>query len=119
MPINMITKETKEIYDNVCVDIDANDDGFYSLISTIEVHYSHDEISSLYLNDPTLLSFSLPSDYGGGVWILEQEEGEKILQNLTIVKEKLKNQGNEELIINIEKIIMEFTNNGPITGSST
>lgn len=117
-PIEIVSEKTK-MYEDICVDVGINGDGYYSMIGDVEIKYSNEEILYIYLDEPTLLSFVVSSKHGNGVWLLDKDDGEKILQNLTTVKEKLKSQGSEELAINIEQIISEFRSNGPITNAST
>lgn len=117
--IEIIPKVETKNYENMCVDIKINEDGFYSLMSNVQVHYVNGEIDYLSLDEPTLLSFVISSQYNHALWLLDKNEGEKIINNLTELKNELEKQGDDEQAIKIKNIIEYFKNIGPITGAST
>ena len=108
-----------ETYDSVCVDVSAHEDGFYSLISNVEIHYYDGGIGYISINDPTLLAFQVPSMYKGGVWMLDLDEGQTIMDELTNVSKTLKEQGDSELAGKIENLIEIMSRSGPFTNAST
>ena len=108
-----------ETYDSVCVDVSAHEDGFYSLISNVEIHYYDGGIGYISINDPTLLAFQVSSMYKGGVWMLDLDEGQTIMDELTNVSETLKEQGDSELAGKIENLIEIMSRSGPFTNAST
>lgn len=111
--------EKNNNYQNMCVDIQVNEDGYYSLMSDVEVHYDNDKISYISLKEPTLLSFAISSKHENAVWLLDQSKGEAFINELMVINEELKNQGNHELSKKVEAIISQFASIGPITGAST
>lgn len=106
-------------YDSVCVDVSAHRDGFYSLMSNVEIHYYDGGIGYISLNDPTLLAFQVSSMYKGGVWMLNLDEGQTIMDELTDVSETLKEQGDSELADKIDNLIEIMSQSGPFTNAST
>lgn len=108
-----------ETYDSVCVDVSVHEDGFYSLISNVEIHYYDGGIGYISINDPTLLAFQVSSIYKGGVWMLDLDEGQTIMDELTDVSETLKEQGDSELAGQIENLIEIMSRSGPFTNAST
>lgn len=63
-PINIVSEDITETYENMCVDIGVNGDGYYSLMSDVEINYVDNEIGYIYLDEPTLLSYVISSKYG-------------------------------------------------------
>lgn len=108
--------ETRE---SLCIDVEINGDGYYALMSDAEIHYGENEIDYIYLNDPILLAFNVSSEYNGGVWVLDLDEGEKILSELAEVNEALKANENGKLSERVEYAIQLLENSGPFTYAST
>ncbi|MGN0179001.1 MAG: hypothetical protein ACI4DY_06115 [Monoglobaceae bacterium] len=88
-------------------------------MSDVEIHYGKNDINYIYIDDPSLLAFSVSSEYNGGVWILDLDEGEKMLNELAEVNEALKTSENSELSEKIESAIQLLENAGPFTQAST
>lgn len=103
-------------YDVAYIGIRAHEDGFYSLMSPVELSYYQGELSEIYIDDPTLLAFKVSSLYDGGVYILDLTEGETIINELTAIAEEI---DNPELVNRINAIIEHLQQIGPITGAST
>lgn len=112
-------KEKIATYDNVGVNIAANEDGFYNLMSDIEVHYYDDHISYITVNQSRLLAFQVSSKYKGGVWVMNLDDGQKTINELTLVAESLRKAGNYELASSVEASVKRLTNAGPYTKAST
>lgn len=113
-------EENVETYESLHVDMKLHNDGYYAFMSDVEVHYGADHaIEYLSINNPSLLSFNVSSQFNGGVWILDLNEGEKILNELKDVNDVLKETGNHELSQKIESIILLLENSGPFTQAST
>lgn len=108
-----------ETYDSVCVDVSAHEDGFYSLMSNVEIHYYDGDVRSISVNDPTLLAFQVSSMHKGGVWILDLDEGQTMMDELTDVSETLKEQGDSGLAAEIDNLIEIMSRGGPFTNAST
>ena len=85
-PIEIVSKDETKSYENMNIDVQVNKDGYYSLMSNTEIHYS---------------------------------DGEKMIKDLTEIKDELKKQGNNDQLTKIENIIEYLTSTGPITDAST
>ena len=113
-------EENAETYESLHVDMKLHNDGYYAFMSDVEIHYGVDHaIEYLSINNPSLLSFNVSSQFNGGVWILDLNAGEKILNELTDVNVVLKETGNHELFQKIESLILLLENSGPYTQAST
>ena len=106
-------------YDNVGVNVGVNEDGFYNLMSEMEIHYYDDHISYITVNDPKLLAFQVSSKYKGGVWVMNLEDGQKTINELTAASEALRRAGNDELATAIETAVQRIVDSGPFTQAST
>lgn len=118
-PIEIVSKDETKSYENMNIDVQVNKDGYYSLMSNTEIHYSDEEIDYISLDEPILLSFQLSSQRNGGIWLLDKNEGEQMIKDLTEIKDELKKQGNNDQLTKIENIIEYLTSTGPITDAST
>ncbi len=123
LPLNAsgtsVDDDHMKTYDSVCVDVSAHKDGFYSLVSDVEIHYYDGGIEYISINDPTLLAFQVSSMHKGGVWMLDLNEGQTIVEELTDMSETLKEQGESELAGKIDNLIEIMSQNGPFTNAST
>lgn len=103
--------------DNACVDISIDNDGYYSLMSNVTVHFGDDgEILYIDLNSPTLLAFKVSDRYKGGVYLYSGEAMDDILFKLKTVLNSLNDTENTGLL---ESVISELEYGGPIEGAST
>ena len=102
--------------DFVCIGIRTHEDGYYSLMSSVELSYYEGELSEIYIDEPTLLAFAVSSFYNGGVYILDLTEGEELINELSAIAEETENP---ELAERINAIIEHLRQIGPITGAST
>lgn len=102
--------------DFVCIGIRTHEDGYYSLMSSVELNYYEGELSEIYIDEPTLLAFAVSSFYNGGVYILDLAEGEELINELSAIAEETENP---ELVSRINAIIEYLQQIGPITGAST
>lgn len=109
-----------EKYENVCVDIGVNEDGYYGLMADVEIHRDTDgELGYIYIENPALLAFCVSSKWDGGVYILKQTEGNEIIDTLTEIAETLETAGNSELADQLNEVISTLGYSGPITKAST
>ena len=120
-PAQESTEPTEERveYDNLYIDIGVNEDGYYGLMGPAELSYYDGELVSVYIDDPALLYFTVSSNFGGGVYIVDMPDGDTIIDDLSAVAEQLKATGQTELAAKIDAIIAVFVQSGPITGAST
>lgn len=111
------TKESEQISEDfVCIGIRTHEDGYYSLMSSVELSYYEGELSEIYIDEPTLLAFAVSSRYNGGVYILDLTEGEAFIDELSAIAEEI---DNPELVNRINALIEKLQQIGPITGAST
>ena len=101
------------------INIVVNEDGYYSLLGEVALNYSENGLSYISINDPILLSFSVSSEYNNGVWILNLDEGEKILTDLNSIASELSETGDTDLQQKVESIIDILSYSGPYTKAST
>lgn len=111
--------EESETIDNIYIDLQVNGDGYYSLFGETTINYGSEGIDYISIYDPVLLSFSVSSEYGGGVWVLDLDEGEQILSDLNDIAAELETSDNRELLEKINSIIEIISYSGPYTEAST
>lgn len=102
--------------DFVCIGIRTHEDGYYSLMSSVELTYYEGKLSEIYIDEPTLLAFAVSSFYNGGVYILDLTEGEELINELFAITAEIDNL---ELVDRLNAIIEKLQQIGPITGAST
>lgn len=73
----------------------------------------------VYVEEPAILAFSVSSEYQGGVWILDLNEGNSVLASLEEVRTALSQNGNTDLAEKIDAVIQQFETAGPFTNVST
>lgn len=106
-------------YDGVCLDISTNKDGFYNLMSDVEIHYYDGEIGYISIKNPALLAFQVSSAYKGGLWMMDLEEGQTVVDELSEVAASLRAAGEYGLAEKIEESLHILSDNGPFTQAST
>ena len=111
--------EENKTGNNVYIDLQVNGDGYYSLFGETASNYGSEGIDYISIYDPILLSFSVSSVYGGGVWILDLDEGEQMLSDLKNIAAELEKTDNQELLEKINSIIETISYSGPYTEAST
>lgn len=111
-------EERSERYEQVCVDIGVNEDGYYGLMADVEINYYGKELEYIYIDDPALLAFCVSSERGG-VWLIDLEKGNQIIDELTEVSEALKEAGLTDYGSRIDAIIEKIASCGPFTQAST
>lgn len=102
--------------DFVCIGIRTHEDGYYSLMSSVELSYYEGKLSEIYIDEPTLLAFAVSSFYNGGVYILDLTEGEELINELFAITAEI---DNPELVGRLNAIIEKLQQISPITGAST
>ncbi len=121
-PSETVTSEVQDETKNaehICVDIAVNQSGFYSLFADAELQYHDGEIDCIYITNPALLAFQVSEQFGGGVYLLNLDEGEYIVDALTEIANTMKGKGEDNLAEQLEYIINTITESGPITNAST
>ena len=111
-----ISQEKTIVYEDTCVDIQVHGDGYYSLIDDVNVHFTDNQIDYLWLDEPTLLSFVVSSKYDQGVWIIDKSQGEKLIYQLSEIKEELSNDEDKKMV---NQMIQYLKEQGPVTQMST
>lgn len=106
-------------YEVVYTDIQVNDDGYYGLMGPVELTYYKGDLTNIYIDNPALLYFAISSQFNGGVYILDLTEGEALINELTAISEEMTESGDMTLAEQINQIIDQIQNCGPITGAST
>lgn len=112
-------EERTETYKRACIDIGVNEDGYYGLAGDVDIHYSGDNLDYIYVEDPCVLAFNASSERGGGVWLLDLEDGNTAIDELTTVAEALKEAGQTEYAEKINAVIEIIAKGGPLTSAST
>ena len=103
----------------VIVDIMVNEDGRYSLMSDAEVHYSEDgQAEWITISDPVLLAFCVSSERGG-VYLIDLDDGEKVMTELLEIADALETAGKTEYVERIYAVLDIIANAGPYTQAST
>ena len=103
----------------LCVDVTVNGDGYYSLMSDVELSYYNGELSSILIDDPVLLAFQVSSEHNGGVWLMNLDEGQSTIAELTETVNELQEKGESELAERIRQIVDTLMRCGPYTHEST
>lgn len=106
----------QKLDDYICVDIDTKDGGYYSLQSDCELTYYDGKLAIVHLDDPTLMAFSVPTEYNGGVCLANGADMLWIVQQL----EEARNAAADDAEYQRLSEIIEMLQNLPIfTGAST
>lgn len=105
--------------ENVNIVLSTNDDGYYNIVGDVAIEYAGDRIHSISISDPTLHAFQVSSRYNGGIWLLDMDEGQGVIDELTSLAEDLRSYGYTESADLIDSVIETLSGAGPLTGSST
>ena len=79
---NTTFEQTKEKYDNLCVNITTKGGGDYATFSNVELDYYDGKLSCIYISNPTILSYKVSDTYNGGVCLISGAEIKDILSLL-------------------------------------
>lgn len=112
-------KDKTQNYENINVDISTNKDGFYTMSSDISIHYYEDNISYISLKEPTLLAYQVSSKYKGGIWVMNLEDGQKIVDDLYEISSELNAMGNVKLAKKVDEAISIISESGSLEQAST
>lgn len=119
MKVLRVPNTQTESYDNVCVDISKNKNGFYSVTGDVEIHYINGTVDSISIHDPTLYAFQVSSAHKGGIWVMDMDEGEAMKQEFSDIAASLRSCGKTELAQRVEKEMDRLAKSGPFTQAST
>ncbi len=116
--VSTVTENSTEqiTQDYAIIGIRTHEDGYYSLMSSVELNYYDGKLTEIYIDEPTLLAFAVSSFYNGGVYILDLIEGEELINELSAIAGEIENPELAERIIAIIEYLQQI---GPITGAST
>ncbi len=106
-------------FESVIVDIQTGGDGYYNLMSDVEVQVGERGIEGVFVEEPVLLAFSVSSEHQGGVWILDLKEGEEVIESLKEIQERLAEEGSIDLAAELASAIEKVEMSGPFTQAST
>lgn len=115
-PAQEVTEDEDVTCEAVCVGVEVGEQGYYSLLADVELHYYDGEVSAVYVIDPTLLAFSVSERWAGGVCLMS---GEDMAELMTLLHEMLQTYRSEALQEDILKAIEMLENSPAITGAST
>ena len=111
VPTGEISAET------VCVDVTANEDGYYSLFADVTVDFGDDgQIQTVSIEDTTLLAFKVSSRCPGGAYIYTGEDMQRLIEQLGSAATRAGDGETKDLI---QSVIEELETGGPIEGAST
>lgn len=103
--------------ETVCVDVTANEDGYYSLFADVTVDFGDDgQIQTVSIEDTTLLAFQVSSCYPGGAYIYTGEDMRQLIERLESAASAAGDGETKDLI---QSVIEELKTGGPIEGAST
>lgn len=111
--------EEPQRYEHVIVDVKTDGDGYYCMRSDVEVQFGEYGVQNIFVEEPVLLSFSVSSEHQGGVWVLDLNEGEKVLESLEKIQANLSDEGNSDLAVELASVIEQIEMSGPFTQAST
>lgn len=112
-------KERTEHYEDICVDIGVNEDGYYGTYADVDINYYDGAVSWIYVKDPTLLAFNVSSEYENGVFIMSGTEGDSLVKVLKETVEAAEAAGNNELATEIYAALEILYRSGPFKQAST
>lgn len=101
------------------IDIVANSDGYYCLMSDVSVNLYDGEPIGIVIENPTLLSFQVSSAFDKGVYLFKLNEADAAIESLTSVMEELKAKGETALADEIQEVLDLFNCSGPIIQAET
>ena len=103
--------------ETVCVDVTANEDGYYSLFADVTVDFGDDgQIQTVSIEDTTLLAFQVSSCYPGGAYIYTGKDMRQLIERLESAASAAGDGETKDLI---QSVIEELKTGGPIEGAST
>lgn len=84
-------------YENMCIDVNIHEDGYYSFYGDVDLYYYNGELSDVFIQNPTLLAFDVSSFYDNGFYFMKLSEGDKVIDKLTEVAAALEAAGRSDL----------------------
>ena len=84
-------------YENMCIDVNIHEDGYYSFYGDVDLYYYNGELSDVFIQNPTLLAFDVSSFYDNGFYFMKLAEGDKGIDDLTEVAAALEAAGRSDL----------------------
>jgi len=104
-------------YKHICVDISDGEGGFYTLMADTKLEYYKNELTNIFIEDPTVLAFKVPEHYTNGVGIVD---GKNILEIQKKINERLNatdiDKSTKELL---DYILQEIEKISILTSAST
>ena len=94
-------KDGTESYSNLCVDIGVGEDGYYGMWADAELIYENGELTSIYLENPTLLAYKVSEKWTDGIAIMSGEELYELLDMLESMRQTYKNEDVQARLLEI------------------
>ena len=105
---------------NLSVGIETNEDGYYALMGDTEISFnSSGEISWICVHEPSLLSYKVSSEWNGGLYLLDLEEGEHLKSLIEEACDQLRSSGRDAAAKKLHTAISIIDESGPYTNAST
>ena len=106
-------------YEQVVVDVVDESKGFYCMYSDVQLAIEDGELIGVTLYEPTLLAFQPGSRFNGGIYLLDLDEGDKMIETLSNVIYELEEAGDTDTALKLHELLEIMVFSGPITGEST
>ncbi|MBQ6165175.1 MAG: hypothetical protein IJK23_11935 [Clostridia bacterium] len=105
---------------NLSVSIEVNQDGYYSFMGDTEISYKSDgEISWICLHEPSLMSFSISSEWNNGIYLLEGNDGDHLKELIEEACNELRKCGKDSAAKKLHTALSIIDEAGPYTNTST
>ena len=101
----LATTRPHDHYENMCIDVNIHEDGYYAFYGDVDLYYYKGELSDVFIKDPVLLAFDVSSYYDEGFYLMKLTEGDKIIDELTEVAAALEAAGKSDLAEKVNKAI--------------
>lgn len=101
----LATTRPHDHYENMCIDVNIHEDGYYAFYGDVDLYYYDGELSDVFIKDPVLLAFDVSSYYDEGFYLLKMSDGDKIIDELTEVAVALEAAGQSDLAEKVNRAI--------------
>ena len=105
-------------YQSIPIDIKISEDGMYSLIGNV-VLQSDETGAEVQITDPFLVGYSVSKMQQEGIWILDAEKGENLIEVLSQAQSVLENTKHSELADQLAIALQHVETAGSYVQAST